>query len=218
MSPSRKYQVATGVEAETEPGSRGRVQRNQLGITRKRDMDRAEYQALLHAQEAYLHRVGPRTRFSARLICTMHRDWLGNIYAWAGRYRTVELEKEGFRWPPAYLVKQNMLAFEQVQLRRLTPCRPGQLAAISRQIAEVHGELLLIHPFRDGNGRLARWLADLMALQAQLPAPDYGFLGRGAQRQRERYLNAIGQAYVQDYRFLADFFADAIERQVRRLA
>ena len=33
-------------------------------------------------------------------------------------------------------------------------------------IAMVHTELLLIHPFRDGNGRLARWLADIMAAQA----------------------------------------------------
>jgi cell filamentation protein len=31
-----------------------------------------------------------------------------------------------------------------------------------RDIAVVHGELLFIHPFREGNGRTARILANLM--------------------------------------------------------
>jgi hypothetical protein len=35
---SRKY-VATGPEAELQPGSRGRVLRNRLGIARIRDMN-----------------------------------------------------------------------------------------------------------------------------------------------------------------------------------
>src|SRR6266542_4347551 len=152
MRPSRKYLIASGVEAETQPGSRGRVLRNLLDIKRKRDMDRVEYDALIRAQETYLHRVTPGTRFTVRLLCSMHRDWLGGIYAWAGRYRTVELEKDDFRWPPAYLVEQNMLTFEREQLEPLTPCKPGALFTVTRRLAEVHGELLLIHPFRDGNG------------------------------------------------------------------
>jgi len=36
----------------------------------------------------------------------MHYDWLGDIYEWAGRYRTVELAKDSFRWPPAYRVEE----------------------------------------------------------------------------------------------------------------
>jgi hypothetical protein len=49
----------------------------------------------------------------------------------------------------------------------------SRMAWIARQMGPrdahvVHAELLLIHPFREGNGRLARWLADLMALQPEL--------------------------------------------------
>lgn len=39
-----EYDPVTGIEVETEPGSRGRVLKNRLGIVRKRDMDRAEYE------------------------------------------------------------------------------------------------------------------------------------------------------------------------------
>jgi len=55
MSASRKY-AAAGPEAEYEPGSRGRVLRNLLGITRVRDMNEAESQALELVQEAAIAR------------------------------------------------------------------------------------------------------------------------------------------------------------------
>jgi len=149
------------------------------------------------------------------MLCRMHFDWLGPIYEWAGRYRTVELAKGDFRWPPAFRVGENMVAFEKGVLARCTPCRAGPLAEVARCIAEVHAELLLIHPFREGNGRLARWVSDLMALQAGLPAPDYGFVGRGARRRRAAYLKAVRKGYIQDYESLTAFFVEALERRLR---
>ena len=212
-----RYRTPRGPEAETEPGSRGRVLCNRLGIRRKREMDQAEYKGLLATQTAYLERITPSTRFTPDLLRQMHRDWLGRLYEWAGEYRTVELTKGDFRWPPAHRVAQNMATFGKGLLARHTPCRPGPIEEVSRRIAEVHAELLLIHPFRDGNGRLARWLADLMALQAGLPAPGYGFTGRGAKARRVGYLDAIVGGYVKDYAPLARFFTEAIERRLRDL-
>ena len=73
---------------------------------------------------------------------------------------------------------------------------------------------LLIHPFRGGNGRLARWVADLMALQAGLPAPKYTFEGNKQKVCRDEYLAAVTRAYGQDYEALADFFTKAIEARL----
>jgi len=42
----------------------------------------------------------------------------------------------------------------------------GQEKKSLRKIARVHLELLFIHPYREGNGRTARLVATLMALQA----------------------------------------------------
>ena len=211
-----RYVVAKGAEADYQPGSRGRVLRNRLGITKKSEMDRAEYEALLTAQEQYIERVGPNTRFTTQIICDMHHVWLGGMYSWAGEYRTVELQKGTFKWPPAYLVAQNMHAFEGDLLRRYTPCRPGKLQAVAQRIAEVHAELLLIHPFREGNGRLARWLADLMALQAGYPVPEYNFEGKGQEKTRNFYLAAVTGGYAQDYEPLTTFFLDAITDRLEK--
>ncbi|MCK4624004.1 MAG: Fic family protein [Phycisphaerae bacterium] len=212
--PSR-YKTQEGSEAQTEPGSRGRVLLNRLGIRSKSRMDRVEYEALLAAQTAYLGQITPQTRFTAKLICRMHKDWLGGIYEWAGKYRTVELTKGEFRWPPAYRIHANVMALEKGSLAQYTPCRPGSLPEVARRMAKVHAELLLIHPFRDGNGRLTRWLADLMALQAGLPAPTYGFTGRGSKARRDHYLEAVKKGYLRSYDALVGVFLEAFERRFR---
>jgi cell filamentation protein len=213
---SGRYATPKGIEAEFEPGSHGRLLKNRLHIRSLRAMDHAEFEALVAAQEQYLSQIGPNTRLTAKMLRQMHRDWLGAIYEWAGQYRTVELAKSDFQWPPAFRVGQNMDAFEKGVLARCTPCRPGPLPEVARCLAEVHAELLLIHPFRDGNGRLARWVADVMALQAGLPSPDYGFVGRGARRRRAAYLEAVRKGYLQDYEPLAAFFVEAFERRLRK--
>ena len=191
--------------------------KNLLGIKQKSEMDAAEYKALRTVQLRYLHEgvVTQVTHFDAALVCQMHRDWLGGIYEWAGTYRTVELEKEGFRWPPAYLVSEHMARFDTDVISKHTPCRPGQLKDVCLSIAIVHAELLLIHPFREGNGRLARWLADLMAVQANLLPAAYEFSGKGSRSWRKRYLNAVVEGYGQCYSDLADFFEDAILLSLR---
>jgi cell filamentation protein len=209
---SLRYRTAGGEQGVMQPGSHGRVLHNLLGITRKREMDVAEYETLVAVQEKYLGCVGPDTQMTADLLCQMHRDWLGKLYAWAGCYRTVELAKGKFKWPPAYLVEQNMKVFERETLIRFTPCWPDAATDISHALAVVHAELLLIHPFREGNGRLARWLADLMAAQAGLYLPKYQFTGRGAQASRAEYLEAVQRGYAGDYRALETFFARALER------
>jgi cell filamentation protein len=207
-----RYTVAKGAEAEFQPGSRNRVLRNKLGITHKREIDQLEFSLLVAAQEAYYDRIEDDTRFTAPLICQMHTDWLGKLFDWAGHYRTVELSKGGFRWPPAMRVPQNMQHLEADVLKRCTPCRGASLPDIAEQLAEVHAELLLVHPFREGNGRLARWLADLMALQAGCPLPEYRLSGKGSVARRRQYLEAVQHGYAQNYQPLTGFFTEALER------
>lgn len=212
-APSARYSAPPGPETEHQPGSRGRVLRNLHGIIRKREMDQLEFEALVYAQLLYEEeRITPDTSFTAALLCQMHADWLGGIYEWAGRYRTVNLSKGGFTWPPAYLVPSHMDTLEDGVLRECTPCRGADLCEAAAGIARVHGELLLIHPFREGNGRLARWLADLMALQAGFPKPEWRLGDRNAAQRQKRYLAAVGRAYGEDYRPLTGLVVEAVER------
>lgn len=209
-----RYQAA-GPEVEFEPGSRGRVLRNLLGIVRARDMAEAESQALEIAQEAALERYGPDHRFSAKDVCELHRLWLGPIYSWAGEYRTINIGKGGFQFAHAPLIPRLMKELERGPLRRCTPCRETDKSIVAASLAEVHAELILVHPFRDGNGRLARLLAMLMALQADLPPLDFSpIVGRG----KRAYIAAIHAAMSTDYAPLKRLFLRIIDRSQRLAA
>lgn len=210
---TNRYQ-AIGVEAEFEPGSRSRVLRNLLGITHVRDMNLAESQALEIAQDLALDRFEVDHRFTAQDLCDLHALWLGPIYPWAGEYRSVDIGKGGFQFAHARLIPGLMAQLERGALQH-TPCRPADDAALALALAEVHAELILIHPFREGNGRLARLLALLMALQAGLPPLDFSpMLGRG----RRIYIGGIHAAMGRDYRPLAAVFEKIIARSKQRAA
>lgn len=48
-------------------------------------------------------------------------------------------------------------------------------STVIKALSEVHVEFELIHPFREGNGRVGRVLITLMALEAGLPLLNYDF-------------------------------------------
>ena len=100
MNPGR-YDVSGLIEAQYEPGSRGRVLRNLLGIRRTGDMELAESQALELAQRQAIEAYSQDHRFTATDVCRLHAIWLGPIYAWAGEYRAVNITKDGFPFAAA---------------------------------------------------------------------------------------------------------------------
>jgi cell filamentation protein len=199
------------LEASFEPGSRGRVLRNRLGIKLVRDMEREESESLLAATQSMIDETQTDQRFTAHDVCMMHRRWLGGIYAWAGDYRQLNVSKGGF----LFAVPRLMQEFERGPLRQYTPCKPGTIDDQAAALAVVHAELILIHPFRDGNGRCARLLATLMGLQAGLPALDYGDI-RGAKKRA--YFAAVHAALDRDYAPMTEVFREIILRTMRSAA
>lgn len=205
---SARYE-ARGPQAEFEPGSRERVLRNRLGIVRVRDMEQAESDALLATQNALLDRYTLTHRFTASDLPAMHHQWLGGIYPWAGEYRSVNMGKGGIMFAAANQIARLMAEFGKRELARETPCAGMGEARLTQALAVTHAELVLIHPFRDGNGRCARMLAYLMAVQAGLPSLDFSVMaGRG----RRAYFAAIQSALGRNYDPLNAMFAKAIRK------
>jgi len=114
---------ADGPEAEFEPGSRGRVLRNRLGITSVREIERRESEALLAVTEQMIDETRVDQRFTADDIRRMHSLWLGEIYVWAGEYRQVNMAKGEFMFAAANQVPRLMEEFGRGPLREYTPCR-----------------------------------------------------------------------------------------------
>lgn len=211
MTPDNRYDVSGLPEAQFESGSGDQVLRNRLGITSKLAMDDAEARALQRATDRFIGTFDANHRFTAADVCEIHRGWLGEIYEWAGRYRQVNVSKGEFPFAAAAQIPALMAECEQGALRRHTPCNVTNRADVVRALAEVHTELVLIHPFREGNGRLARLLSTLMALQAGLPLLDFRAI---VGENKNVYFSAVQAGLDKNYEPMGRIFTEIIERSV----
>ena len=212
MTPPRQTERYAAEGAEFEPGSRGRVLRNLQGVRSVREMARLESERLLAATQRLIDETEVEQRFRAEDIRRMHRLWLGELYAWAGEYRQVNIGKDGFMFAAAHLVPGLMQELERGPLRDYTPCRFATAEEQAHALAVVHAELILIHPFREGNGRCARLLATLMGLQAGLPALNFGGI---RDDEKKRYIGAVHAAVGRDYTPMTTVFQRVITRTLR---
>jgi cell filamentation protein len=138
---------------------------------------------------------------------SIHQNWLGSVYEWDGHYRNVTISKGGFTFALPKFIPQLMAEFEKEDLARYTPCIFDSREKQVQALAVVHTELLLIHPFREGNGRLARLLAVLMALQAGLPPLDFSEF---VDERKEEYFLAVRKGLDKDYQPMEKIFSEVI--------
>ncbi len=191
-----RYDTDHLTEAQFEPGSGGRVLKNRLGIHSKRLMDELEAAKLAEATDWAIRHVTVDQRFTAADICQWHRQWLGEIYAWAGEYRQVNISKDGFVFAMSAQLSRLMQDYERDVLARYSPCTFDNPDEVLEALAITHCELVLIHPFREGNGRVSRLLSTLIALQAGLPLLDFSII-QG--KQREAYFAAVRAGIARNY-------------------
>jgi cell filamentation protein len=189
-----RYEISGNPEAQFEPGSDGRVLRNLMGIRDPEIMDEIELDLLDQLYDVVLDGNLSDLRISANDLREWHRRWLCHVYPWAGKDRTVNMSKGNFMFAPAGQVPRLMAEFDKGILSAHTPCRGMSHERLVEAIAITHVEFILIHPFREGNGRLARLLVTIMARQAGWPEPDFSYWDR----YRNRYFTAIN-AGLTDY-------------------
>lgn len=209
MKKQGRYSTSGLVEDQYMPGSNGKVLRNLLDITTQKEIDRVETEQLFEVTDQLLDEFDENHRFSTTDILQIHRRWLGSVYEWAGTYRQVMMSKGGFMFAAPTYIPQLMADFEKELLAKYTPCTFKSRHDVVSALAIVHTELILIHPFREGNGRIARLLAILMALQAGLPLLD--FSGFEKERQNE-YFAAVQYGLDRNYEPMKKVFTDVIAR------
>ncbi len=134
---------------------------NLLGLTNREEIAEAEFEGFLTAEIVFTEHLNTHTHFNCKYIQDIHKLALGHLYTFAGKYRTVNMSKGGFLFPTARFIPESMQLFENEVLTKL-PDEYADKYALIKDVARVHGELLFIHPFREGNGRTARILANLM--------------------------------------------------------
>lgn len=195
-----------GAQGEYQPGSNDLVLANKLGIQSVDDMDELELELLQRLYEDVLMEHLPNRVLTADDLKTWHRRWLGNVFDWAGQERSVNMGKDGFMFAASAQIPRLLAEFERTCLARWTPCHGLDTDALVEAIAITHVEFILIHPFREGNGRLSRLLADVMAVQADRGPLDYSSWNA----DKPTYIQAIHQGVQMEYAPMKRLVAQAL--------
>jgi cell filamentation protein len=145
---------------------------NVAGCLDRDEIDRREDEGVARAMESvagYLDRSEP-VALSSSLVRQVHIDLMGAIYPFAGEWRTVSLHKgDGpTKWPfPPGGIGPQMDVLERDVFGR-SPFVSTDDNEVYGFVSEMMGELIAIHPFREGNGRVAFIVGNLVLMQNDL--------------------------------------------------
>ncbi|MCM2471310.1 mobile mystery protein B [Agrobacterium vitis] len=172
----------------------------QSWITHRHDLNEAEQENIV-AAAAWVRgrRRMPASRmFTDDFMRMLHRRMFGEVWQWAGTYRTTErnIGIQAYRIPvelaallddARYWVEHETFAVDEIAIR-------------------FHHRLVAIHPFPNGNGRHARLAADLLVekLGAEPFSWGSGSLGDVGEL-RTRYVAALQAADNHDIAPLLEF-------------
>ena len=104
---------------------------------------------------------------SATLL-DIHRHLFQDVYAWAGKVRTVEISKGG---KPFFFVSHFHNAFLAIDalIQAYRKIDKDDKPRLAHKLAEILDHINYLHPFREGNGRTQREFLRLLALEKGLP-------------------------------------------------
>jgi len=190
------------------PDSQGEVLPNLLSLKIEKQVNESEFEGFLQAEIYFTENLSARTKFNVKYILTLHKEALKHLYTFAGKLRNVNLSKGGFPFAAAKFLPGAMSEFEKNILANLKN-KYSNKEEIIHDIAIVHGELLFIHPFREGNGRTARLLANLMSRKAGYEGLMFEKVGK---KEFEKYVEAVQNCAKKDYSkmiaFIESIFPD----------
>jgi cell filamentation protein len=100
-------------------------------------------------------------------LLEIHKYLFQDVYAWAGKQRTVDISKDGKQFFP---ISNFDTAFQYIDylITEFKGIPKTNKVLISEKLAEILDNINYLHPFRDGNGRTQREFLRLLALEKKL--------------------------------------------------
>ena len=113
-------------------------------------------------------------------LAQIHAYLFGDIYAFAGQIRDVNLAKGNFRFAPVMYLQQSLTHISAMPQQSF------------EHIIEKYVEMNVAHPFREGNGRATRIWLDLILKKELQQVIDWNAVDKA------EYLSAMERSVVKD--------------------
>ena len=171
------------------------------GLTIEGKPLRDVYEAVGHAQAYdYLYDLSHQVPLSEEIICHLHQLFYQQIEPLkAGKYRQVPVFISGSQYAVAPVAE---IGKRVAQLLQWYNNNEGRLHPVVLA-AELHKRFVFIHPFVDGNGRMARLLMNLSLMRN-----DYNIAIIPA-ITRSEYISSLEKAHTDEQVFV-DFITDRV--------
>lgn len=155
---------------------------NKLGITDSATLARTE-EKLSKEKAVKLFEYGildNQKAGSFQALAEIHKYLFEDIYDFAGKIRTVNVAKGGFRFAPVMYLESSLENIEKMPQNDFD------------SIVEKYVEMNIAHPFREGNGRSMRIWLDMMFRKELSMAVDWSRI------DKEDYLLAMERSPIRD--------------------
>lgn len=142
------------------------VLRNKLGITDRKLLEEKEA-AITSIRAMELDSNPVDGCYDLDHLRRIHRHLFSDIYDWAGELRTVDIAKGNAFCPCTNIESYASQIFDE--LRRDNYLRGLDEDSFVERVAYYLGEINVIHPFREGNGRAQRKFIEQLSTDAGHP-------------------------------------------------
>ena len=137
---------------------------NVLGIQNQADLDAVE--GTIVPAKAALWEANPlAASLDFAHYCAIHQFLFEDLYAWAGKTRTVDISKKGTQFCPAAQIDKTASAIFS-RLKRQNFLVGLDRAHFVSAIVDFYERTNELHPFREGNGRTQRVFLSQLARHA----------------------------------------------------
>lgn len=103
---------------------------------------------------AYLHDYGMDEEFDSNHLCKLHEFLFSDVYEFAGKYREVDMFKKYGGFTEYQLIDSEVERITNEYKNK--EILVSSVFDIAKFLADYYYELIMIHPFREGNGRTIR--------------------------------------------------------------
>lgn len=145
---------------------------NRLGIKNSQLLAEIEKQLLEKTVGSFFKKAKSLTSFDSQLLNKIHKHFLGKLYSWTGGYRTVDISKGITRFAVPKHIPNLMKKFDQ-EIQKDHYLFGLDKNKFLDKLAYYKCELIAIHPYREGNGRVIRLFCDLLALKNNFKPFEY---------------------------------------------
>jgi len=203
--PTGRYTVSGNTEVQYVDSAET-VLKNKKGIIDLHTLQIEEEAALAGAYSLLFGEVRSDTPITNNLILYVHTVIFGDLFDWAGRWRTVKIGKDETVWPPPDFLESGMQEFEMEVLNRYPASVLADDDVFCAAVGHIQSEFLAIHPFREGNARTIKVVTDLLAAQTKRLPLKYDMTATGV----AKYIEAAKAAMLKDYEPMTTIIREAL--------